>query len=166
MGRVPTTTHSATTRKRTIAIIAAGAFVIGFAFLYLQSHNARNRQQDAREAVRGNAIRYAAAVVSGLHAGPVTGRQLRAMRGPVYQDGGGIQQGITRIGGTNGAGSVLVTYRVAVGFKGSFNHHTDSSSCFTLTVTHSTPTPTEPPPTMDCSGLLPDIAPTAVLSLS
>ncbi len=166
MGRVPTTTHSATTRKRTIAIIAAVVFVIGFAFLYLQSHNARNRQQDAREAVRGNATRYAAAVVSGLHAGPVTGRQLRAMRGPVYQDGGGLQQGITRVGGKNGAGSVTVTYRVRVDFKGSFNHRTDSSSCFTLVVTHSTATPTEPPPTIDCSDLLPDIAPTAVLSLS
>jgi hypothetical protein len=142
-------------------------FVIGFALLYLQSHNARNRQQDARAAVRGNAIRYAAAVISALHAGPVTGHQLRAMRGPVYQDGGGLEQGITRVGGKNGVGSVTVTYRVRVNFKGSFNHHTDSSSCFRLDVTDSTPTPTdEPPPTIDCSDMLPPIAPSAVLSLS
>ena len=37
-------------RRRTMGIIAAVVFVIGFALLYLQSHNARNRQQDAREA--------------------------------------------------------------------------------------------------------------------
>ncbi len=153
-------------RRRTIGIVAAVVFVIGFALLYLQSHNAHNRQQDARAAVQGNATRYAAAVISALHAGPVTGRELRAMRGPVYQDGGGLRQGITRVGGRNGVGSVTVTYRVRVNFKGSFNHRTDSSSCFRLVVTHASPTPTEPPPTIDCSARLPDIAPAAVLSLS
>jgi hypothetical protein len=146
-------------------VIAAVVVVVGFALLYLQSHNASNRQHDARDSVNDNATRYTAAFISALQAGPLSGRQLRGLREPAYQDGGGLDQGITRVGGANGASAVTVTFRVRVNFKGSFNVSANSSSCFRATVTHSTPLPIEPPPTMDCSGLLPEIAPGAVLSL-
>ncbi|HEU5267453.1 MAG TPA: hypothetical protein VFU35_12175 [Jatrophihabitans sp.] len=152
-------------RKQTIGLLAAVVFVVGFALLYLQSHNAKNRLNDARDSVKANAARYTAAVVSALQAGPVTGQQLLDLREPAYQDGGGLAQGIEHVGGRNTAVGVTVTFRVQVNFKGSFNTSVDTSSCFRTTVTHSTAISIDPPPTIDCADLLPDIDPTAVLTL-
>jgi hypothetical protein len=161
MGRVPATGR----RKQTIGVFAAVVFVVGFGLLYLQSHNAKSRLNDARDSVKANATRYTAVVVSALQAGPVTGQQLLDLRAAAYQDGGGLEQGIQHVGGRNAVAGVTVSFRVQVNFRGSFNTPVETSSCFRTTVTRSTAISIEPPPTIDCADLLPDIAPSAVLVL-
>ena len=165
MCRVPTMT-----RRRLIVAIAVVAFLVGLALLYLQSRHAKERLVAARTTLKGDARRYTAAIVHALHAGPLTGRQLLDLRTSAYRHGArvtqtGVTQSIDQVGGRNHPGGVTVTFKVQAGFKGTFNTSASTSSCFRATVHHGTKASSDPPPTIDCAALLPDIAPTAILAL-